>query len=87
MKWVKVLTPFHVALSGVDYTEGQEVEVSDQLAKRHGEGGTGFLKEIEEPAAAVKTAKLAKKVKVAKDAIIEPEKVEDPNVTPTQLEN
>lgn len=51
MKWVKVIIPFHVASSGVDYREGDVVEVSDVLAKRHGEKGTGFLQETKKPKA------------------------------------
>jgi len=34
MKLVKVLETFQVAATGVTYTKGQELEVSDQLAKR-----------------------------------------------------
>lgn len=43
---VKILEAFHVAKTGVTYTKGQEVEVSDELAKRHGKDGTGFLEPI-----------------------------------------
>lgn len=43
MKLVKVLETFLVSSTGVTYTKGQEVEVSEDLAKRHGKDGTGFL--------------------------------------------
>jgi hypothetical protein len=56
MKWVKVKTPFTVAATGRAFKQGQVVEVSDELAKRHGAGGTGFLSEVAKP----KTAKAPK---------------------------
>lgn len=76
MKWVKVLTPFSVASSGVAFKAGQVVEVSDELAKRHGEDGTGYLQMASQPQKAVKSAK---KAKVGKSTdVIEPEKPIEP---------
>lgn len=51
MKWVKVKQSFSVAATGKAYKQGQVVEVSDELAKRHGEKGTGFLLETSKPKA------------------------------------
>jgi hypothetical protein len=48
MKQVKVLVGFHVAKTNTTYTKGQEVEVSDELANRHGKDGTGFI-EVSKP--------------------------------------
>lgn len=53
MKLVKVLVGFRVKHTNTTYTKGQEVEVSDELAKRHGKDGTGFL-EISKPTKEVK---------------------------------
>lgn len=49
MKWVKILKPFSVAATNTHYAKGVVVEVSDQLAKRHGKEGTGFLEETKKP--------------------------------------
>ena len=46
MKLVKVLETFSVTKTGVTYTKDEEVEVSEELAKRHGKDGTGFLQPI-----------------------------------------
>lgn len=44
MKTVKVQQDIRVEATGIEYKKGQEVEVSDELAKRH--IGTGAFKEL-----------------------------------------
>jgi hypothetical protein len=48
MEKVKILKTFHVDHSGITYQEGAEAELSNELAHRHGENGTGFLKIIKD---------------------------------------
>lgn len=48
MEKVKIIKTFYVDHSGITYQEGAEAEVSNELAERHGEKGTGFLKAIKE---------------------------------------
>lgn len=46
MQKVKVVTEFYVAATETLYKKDSEVEVSDALAKKHGDKGTGFLKVV-----------------------------------------
>lgn len=46
MVQVKIKETFLVEATGVTYTKGETVEVSDELAKRHGANGTGMLEVV-----------------------------------------
>ncbi len=62
MQKVTVVTGFFVEATGTKYKAGSKQEVSDELYRKHGAKGTGFL----EPAATadeVKTPDSLKKVK------------------------
>lgn len=60
MKKAKVLTAFSISHSNTRFVKGSDVEVSNEVAQRHGEKGTGFLKilgDVEEPVKASKPTK------------------------------
>lgn len=63
---VEVLSDFFVVATSSHYVKGWKGEVSDQLAKRHGPNGTGFLKDLPEgteltPVKKISNVKTAKK--------------------------
>lgn len=47
---VEVVCDFFVEATSSHYVTGYKGEVSNELAKRHGSDGTGFLKELPEDA-------------------------------------
>lgn len=58
---VEILTSFKVEATSSVYCKGWVGEISDELAKRHGEEGTGFVKPSDKtPTAEVKPAKPTK---------------------------
>ncbi|WP_316743804.1 hypothetical protein [Pedobacter antarcticus] len=61
MKKAKVLTAFSISHSNTKYAKGDDVEVSNEVAQRHGENGTGFLKIIGDVEEMVKAPKATKK--------------------------
>lgn len=45
---VKILTPFFAEQTSTHYTKDAEISVPNDLAERHGENGTQFIKVLED---------------------------------------